>query len=107
MLEGEPLSGGIVSVVVRRDAIRDGHERELYNRLHHRCTVEVAEAWPRWLRQAAGRDARARPSQDLRLLQYSAGASFDAHVDSGWACQALVYLNHDFLGGGTEFPNLH
>ena len=33
-------------------------------------------------------------------------ANFKAHVDSGWACQALIYLNEDFQGGYTEFPNL-
>ena len=33
-------------------------------------------------------------------------ANFKAHVDSGWACQALIYLNDDFQGGYTEFPNL-
>ena len=47
-----------------------------------------------------------RPSQDLRVLQYFEKANFKAHVDSGWACQALIYLNEDFEGGYTEFPNL-
>lgn len=103
---GEPLSGGLVSVVIRRDRL-PALERQLYNALHLRCVDEVPVAWPGWLQAAAGRQARARPSQDLRLLQYSEGANFKAHVDSGWACQALVYLNGDFKGGGTAFPNLH
>lgn len=105
-LQGERLAGGLVSVVVRRDALPP-RERELYMRLHHACAEEVPRAWPDWLRRAAGRSARARPSQDLRLLQYSEGANFKPHVDSGWACQALVYLNEDFDGGFTEFPALH
>lgn len=102
---GEKLAGGLVSVVVRREALL-ARERDFYMRLHQRCVDEVPRAWPEWLRKAAGRTARARPSQDLRLLQYSEGANFKAHVDSGWACQALIYLNEDFRGGQTEFPNL-
>uniref|UniRef100_A0A7S4QRN7 Prolyl 4-hydroxylase alpha subunit domain-containing protein n=1 Tax=Alexandrium monilatum TaxID=311494 RepID=A0A7S4QRN7_9DINO len=102
---GEPLQGGLISVVVRRDAV-PASGRELYLRLHQRCVEEVARAWPGWVARVGGRGARVRPSQDLRLLQYSEGANFKAHVDSGWACQALVYLNEDFSGGYTEFPNL-
>jgi len=102
---GEPLHGGLVSVVIRRDALPAG-DREHYRQLHQRCIEEIPVAWPQWLRQAAGPRARARPSQDLRLLQYSEGANFRAHVDSGWACQALIYLNEDFCGGWTLFPNL-
>lgn len=102
---GEPLHGGLVSVVVRRDALPP-REREFYHNLHQRCIEQVPQAWPAWLRRAAGKEARARPSQDLRLLQYSEGANFKSHVDSGWACQALIYLNEDFQGGCTEFPNL-
>eukprot|EP00933_Yihiella_yeosuensis_P045939 TRINITY_DN4137_c0_g4_i1.p1 TRINITY_DN4137_c0_g4~~TRINITY_DN4137_c0_g4_i1.p1 ORF type:complete len:317 (-),score=76.44 TRINITY_DN4137_c0_g4_i1:116-1066(-) len=102
---GEPLSGGLISVLIRRDALPP-RERDLYHRLHQRCIAEVPKAWPTWLRKAGGKDCRARPSQDLRLLQYSEGANFKAHVDSGWACQALVYLNEDFNGGFTKFPNL-
>eukprot|EP00403_Amphidinium_massartii_P004390 CAMPEP_0178370866 /NCGR_PEP_ID=MMETSP0689_2-20121128/528_1 /TAXON_ID=160604 /ORGANISM="Amphidinium massartii, Strain CS-259" /LENGTH=237 /DNA_ID=CAMNT_0019990711 /DNA_START=48 /DNA_END=758 /DNA_ORIENTATION=- len=89
---GEPLAGGLVSVVIRREALPP-RERDLYHKLHQRCIQEIPLAWPGWLQKAAGRSARARPSQDLRLLQYSEGAKFKAHVDSGWACQALVYLN--------------
>jgi len=102
---GEPLHGGLVSVLVRREALPQ-RERELYNSLHRRCAERVTLAWPSWLRRCGGREAKARPSQDLRLLQYSEGATFPAHVDSGWGCQALVYLNEDFQGGCTEFPNL-
>lgn len=102
---GEPLHGGLVSVLVRREALPK-RERELYNALHQRCIREVPAAWPDWLRKAAGKGANARPSQDLRLLQYKEGAKFKRHVDSGWPCQALIYLNEDFGGGHTEFPNL-
>jgi len=102
---GEALGGGLVSVVVRRDALP--HDmREVYISLHQRCIEEVHTAWPNWVHLAGGRSARVRPSQDLRLLQYSDGAQFKAHVDSGWACQALVYLNENFSGGCTQFPNL-
>lgn len=102
---GEPLQGGLVSVVIRRDAL-PAPQRDLYLRLHQCCIDEVSKAWPGWTSRVGGRHARVRPSQDLRLLQYSEGAKFKAHVDSGWACQALVYLNEDFLGGYTQFPNL-
>lgn len=106
--EGEPLHGGLVSVVLRREAL-PASEREMYHVLHQRCIDEIPKAWPDWLRQAAGRAGRARQSQDLRLLQYSEGSRFEVHVDSGWACQALIYLNDagkDFTGGSTCFPNL-
>eukprot|EP00927_Polykrikos_kofoidii_P015156 TRINITY_DN16722_c0_g1_i1.p1 TRINITY_DN16722_c0_g1~~TRINITY_DN16722_c0_g1_i1.p1 ORF type:complete len:373 (-),score=61.66 TRINITY_DN16722_c0_g1_i1:411-1529(-) len=102
---GEPLRGNLVSVVIRREAL-DVRAREVYLRLHHRCGEEVKRAWPDWIRRAGGPTARVRPSQDLRLLQYCRGAAFKEHVDSGWACQALVYLNEDFRGGMTIFPNL-
>eukprot|EP00435_Cladocopium_sp_Y103_P018684 s4468_g4.t1 len=102
---GEALSGGLVSVLIRREALPEP-EREVYNRLHQRCIQEVPKAWPGWIQKAAGRSGRARPSQDLRVLQYFEKANFKAHVDSGWACQALIYLNEDFQGGHTEFPNL-
>merc|ERR1712107_434085 len=55
---GEPLHGGLISVVVRREALPTP-ERELYNKLHHRCIEEVPLAWPGWLRRAGGKDARA------------------------------------------------
>jgi len=103
---GESVTGGLVSVLIRREALPP-LERDLYNRLHKRCMEEVPLAWPDWLRKLGGRDARARPSQDLRLLQYTQGANLPEHVDSGWACQALVYLNDDFRGGHTAFPNIH
>eukprot|EP00913_Durusdinium_trenchii_P003331 g3085.t1 len=102
---GEALSGGLVSVLIRREALPEG-ERDVYNRLHQRCIQEVPLAWPGWIQRAAGKSGRARPSQDLRVLQYFEKANFKAHVDSGWACQALIYLNEDFQGGYTEFPNL-
>lgn len=102
---GEALSGGLISVLIRREALPEP-EREVYNRLHQRCIQEVSKAWPGWIQRAAGKSGRARPSQDLRLLQYFQKANFKAHVDSGWACQALIYLNDDFQGGYTEFPNL-
>lgn len=102
---GEALSGGLVSVLIRREALPEP-EREVYNRLHQRCIQEVPKAWPGWVQKAAGKSGRARPSQDLRVLQYFEKANFKAHVDSGWACQALIYLNEDFQGGYTEFPNL-
>jgi len=103
---GEALHGGLVSVLVRREALPQP-QKDLFNELHHRCIQEVPIAWPGWLQKAGGKKARARPSQDLRLLQYSTGAAFKAHVDSGWACQGLVYLNEDFQGGQTSFPNLN
>lgn len=102
---GEPLCGGLISVLVRRDALPE-KQKDMYNRLHQRCIEEVPKAWPGWIQKAAGKAGKARPSQDLRLLQYFEGAQFKAHVDSGWACQALIYLNEDFRGGCTEFPNL-
>eukprot|EP00439_Symbiodinium_sp_Y106_P064012 s2735_g10.t1 len=102
---GEPLCGGLISVLVRRDALPE-KQKDMYNRLHQICIEEVPKAWPGWIQKAAGKAGKARPSQDLRLLQYFEGAQFKAHVDSGWACQALIYLNEDFRGGCTEFPNL-
>ena len=102
---GEALSGGLVSVLIRREALPQA-EREIYNRLHQRCIRELPMAFPGWIQQAAGRQGRARPSQDLRVLQYFEHADFKAHVDSSWPCQALIYLNDDFQGGHTEFPNL-
>ena len=45
--------------------------------LHQRCIQEVPKAWPGWIQKAAGKSGRARPSQDLRVLQYfeKAGAA--------------------------------
>ncbi|CAE6935985.1 unnamed protein product, partial [Symbiodinium natans] len=83
---GEPLCGGLISVLVRRDALPE-QQKDMYNRLHQRCIEEVPRAWPGWIQKAAGKAGKARPSQDLRLLQYFEGAQFKAHVDSGWACQ--------------------
>lgn len=103
---GEALSGALVSVLIRRDALPEA-EREIYNRLHQRCIQELPKAWPGWIQHAAGRAGRARPPQDLRVLQYFEHASFKAHVDSSWPCQALIYLNDDFQGGHTDFPNLN
>jgi len=105
---GEPLHGGLVSIVIRREALPTP-DREMYHLLHQRCIDEIPKAWPDWLQHAAGKAGRVRQSQDLRLLQYSEGAHFEVHVDSGWACQALIYLNDagkDFAGGSTCFPNL-
>ena len=87
------------------------HLDELTQMLRHHPGLahdseKVTVAWPDWLRKAGGKAARIRPSQDLRLLQYTSGANFKPHVDSGWALQALIYLNEDFQGGFTGFPNL-
>eukprot|EP00411_Alexandrium_monilatum_P081271 CAMPEP_0175613876 /NCGR_PEP_ID=MMETSP0096-20121207/64564_1 /TAXON_ID=311494 /ORGANISM="Alexandrium monilatum, Strain CCMP3105" /LENGTH=355 /DNA_ID=CAMNT_0016918965 /DNA_START=1 /DNA_END=1070 /DNA_ORIENTATION=- len=52
--------------------------------------------------QGRSREAVARPAPAAVL----GGRKLQGDVDSGWACQALVYLNEDFSGGYTEFPNL-
>lgn len=48
--------------------------------LHQRCIQEVSKAWPGWIQRAAGKSGRARPSQDLRLLQY-----FQKATTTDWA----------------------
>lgn len=63
---GEALSGGLVSVLIRREALPEG-ERDVYNRLHQRCIQEVPLAWPGWIQRAAGKSGRARQGSRICL----------------------------------------
>ena len=40
-------------------------------------------------REPFSKNMRRQEPETRRLLQYFEGAQFKAHVDSGWACQAL------------------
>ena len=63
-------------------------------------------------RLAAMTGTTTRQGEPVQVLRYSPGQQYRLHLDavSGLANQriktAIVYLNHGFGGGGTEFPDL-
>jgi len=45
--------------------------------------------------------------EPVEIVRYSPGAEYPLHYDGWWRTHtALVYLNHDYTGGHTVFPNI-
>ena len=89
-------------------------------RNNERCLVE-SESWVQllWDRLSKldlpildGSNAFGLP-KDLRFYKYSAGQHFKRHKDGPWSengrtskLTLLVYLNHEFQGGATDFQTI-
>ena len=69
--------------------------------LHQRCIQEVPKAWPGWIQKAAGKSGRARPSQDLRVLQYFEKAGKWKNMEEWWRMNKnkndIILLYFNFL----------